>query len=308
MNIPTMNIPPMNIRIASTLLTILFLASAALAQSQDHPLKAFGFGPAAEDVRRCLAGFVPNANRQAAIDRLIDELGDESYKVRERAYAKLAEQPQLPRAQLQAAAVHGDAEVKGRIEQLLKIRSQEHADKMLHAALRQIIQLRLEGLTPDVLAATKSTDFESFWPLLSEALLVSSTKGDAKLLAEALNDTRPDLRAAAAMTLVHVQGADAAGAVKVLLTDPDEGVALAVAKALANVGHRDCLAPLVRLLSAKKIGIRLGAVQTLRALSGKRFGYQTSGWSISRSTAITAWRTWSEGEGQTAKLRFPIEE
>jgi hypothetical protein len=300
---------PLLLCLSATVLVAADSATDSAPAPPRHPLEPFGYGPAAADVRRCLAQFVPAAQRQARISELLAKLGDAQFAVREQAYAELARMPLLPRALLQAAAANAkDLEIKGRIEQLLKNGPKKHTDQLLHAALRQIIQLKLEGLTPDVLAATKSTDFESFWPLLGEALLIGSTSDDQEVLAAALSDNRPDLRATAAKALVHVQGAKAAEHILPLLADSDDRVSLVAAKLLANIGHRDCFAALLRLLEADKIGLRLGAVTTLRKLSGQKFGYRTTSSNSERQTAITAWKTWVAGPGKTAKLNFPIEQ
>ena len=289
---------------------ILVLLAQDVAHSQEpapHPLKEFGFGATEDDVRRCLKLFVPDKERQAKIGKLIKELSDPKFAVRENANVELARLPILPRADLRKAAEAGDAETKARIEQILEHRSDEYSDRLLHAALRQVAQLEQKGFAPEILAAIGKTERESFLALLSKALVATATEKDGELFEKILAHERPDLRGAAIKVLVELQGEKSAESIKKLLDDKDDRVALDAARALGNMGNRASLATLVRLLDAQKVGVRLGAAEALRWLSGKKFEFRSTDSSEKRKTAIAAWKKWVEGDGKTAKLTFPIE-
>lgn len=283
-------------------LTLWVAFAMAAHATPTHPLAQFGYGATASEVRRCLAQFVPSAERKQETVELIKQLGDPKFSVRENAHTRLAQFAVLPRAELGKAAERGDSEMKARIEQILSHRTQSALDKIWHDALRQIIQFKHKGLASDVLSAAAQIDSESFWALLSEALVVTSTPDDAETLSTSLTASRADVRAAAARALVIVHGKRAARPVKVQLSDEDPRVALGAAKLLAYLGDRDCLPTLLRMLEAEKIGLRLGAVQVLRKVSSKRFGYSTSGSSTQRRQAVDTWRKWAEGDGKTMTL------
>ncbi|MCG8585597.1 MAG: hypothetical protein MI757_12880 [Pirellulales bacterium] len=293
----------------AAMLAACIFACAALATclraepNAKHPLAKFGYGAEANEVRRCLAQFIPSEQRQREIKQLIQALSDPKFSVREDAHMRLAQFVMLPRAELRRAAEGGDSEAKARVEQILAHRKEDQGDKIWHDALRQIIQLKLKGLAPELLAAAAESDRESFWALLEEALLVTSTEADAKVLVTSLTAPRADVRAAAAKALVSVQGARAADAIKVQLDDKDRRVALATAKALATLGDRDCLRVFVQELESEKIGLRLGAVQMLRAFTGQNFGFRSTDNSYKRAKAVAAWRAWIEGEGKAAELK-----
>ena len=283
-----------------------FGVASAMAQAPDNPLDKFGYKPTVEGVRQCLAQFSPTTDQAKRVKELIAQLGDAKFTVREEAHNELAKLPVLPRGELKKAAEGGDPEIKARVKQLLESRSVEHAGRILHAALTTVHKHKLKGLAPDILQAIEGHD-GVFWQALDEALETTATADDVKLLKETLEKKTPGLRIAATRTLSKIAGDDQAAVFVPLLKDEDERVVLTAARALADRGDRACLPALVKLLDSSKAGVRLSAMQALRFLSGKKFGFRVSDEADARKPAIAAWKKWVESEGKTAKLAFPVE-
>src|SRR6186713_924886 len=97
------------------------------------------------------------------------------------------------------------------------------------------------------------------------ALVATATPADGALLREHLSATGPQARIAAIVTLAHVSGEAADADARRLLSDSDELVQAAAARALADHGRRESLAPLVRLLGSAETPVRIEAARTLRA-------------------------------------------
>jgi hypothetical protein len=93
-----------------------------------------------------------------------------------------------------------------------------------------------------------------------------------------------------------------------LLTDGSDHVKSEAAWALGNVGDRRALTAFGELLDSDDIKVRVSSVQALRALTGKRFKYSAYDDREVRAGGVKEWQDWIAGDGQTAKLEFPIRE
>jgi hypothetical protein len=105
-------------------------------------LKAAGIEPSAQGVRQFLeAAIAPESERE--VERLIQQLGDPLFSVRETATRRLSALPLLPGEKLEAAALSDDPERAFRAKLILAA-IREATDTPLRAALRLVREKRLD--------------------------------------------------------------------------------------------------------------------------------------------------------------------
>jgi HEAT repeat protein len=252
-----------------------------------------------------LRQFKPDPFRDKKIAVLIAKLGARDFKTREAAMQSIRNLAITPRRLLTRAIEHEDLEIGMRAKRLLG----EAGDKdlqRLQRVLQQIVRHKVTGLTAELLPVL---EYASGRPAVAvRAMVVTSSKSDETLLREQLSAASSVVREAAVTALGQHLGSNASAELKKLLTDSDNRVTLAAARALANVGDRSSLPILVKLLKSTRFGMRYEAVRILRFVSSKKFNYRADAEMDSDTTAsaIDAWRTWLQSEGKTATLRFPI--
>jgi outer membrane protein assembly factor BamB len=139
-----------------------------------------------------------------------------------------------------------------------------------------------------------------------DALRATARPADAPAISKALSSGSVPQRVGAAAALCRISSQDHRDKLYPLLEDAESRVALEVARSLADVGDRKSLGTLVRLLDAGDNHVRTAAIVTLRGLTGQHMDYAAYETGEARAAAIKKWATWVAGEGQTAKLTFPV--
>ncbi|MEM8884628.1 MAG: hypothetical protein AAGD14_11205, partial [Planctomycetota bacterium] len=100
------------------------------------------------------------------------------------------------------------------------------------------------------------------------------------------------------------RGGERARAELVSSLDGDRSVA--VAYALAEMGDRRALAPLVALLRARDERVRASAIEVLEAIARDAYGYRASASPDERAPATQRWRAWLEAKGTTVTWATPL--
>lgn len=268
-------------------------------------LTAAGINPDASALRSYLKRFLPSADYEQKVAALIKDLGAQKYAVRERATKALASLAVFPRAALEKAAQSDNLEVRTRANGVLE-RGDEQGQRVAMAALGIIAKQEIKGLAAEVLAAGARCPKSARVRVVTAALTATAVAADALLLRRALGGDAAWRRASAAVALDHLLAGKADKDLASMLKDPDDHVLLTVARTLANRGRAASLVPLARLLGSKDYSLRWQSAEALRWLSGKQFGYDAYGEGDKRQAAAAKWLAWAKGEGQKAKLRFPI--
>ncbi len=170
-----------------------------------------------------------SAGEMDKVQEAIRRLGDKAYALREKAVVELVARgrPVLPL--LRAALKNSDLEVSRRAQRCLQRIEEEPANRMPAAAFR------LLALRKPVAAVETLLNYLPFAEedTLADAELTLSTlamregKPDAALL-EALGNSQPVVRGAAAEALAKAGGPQALPAVRKLLNDADVSVRLLV--------------------------------------------------------------------------------
>jgi len=291
------------------ILCVACLGVAAAADETPDPdvktLTSAGITPDASGLRAYLKHFLPSSDHEKKVAALIKDLASEDFDVRDRATKALASLPVFPRAALETAAQSGDLEVRVRAAGLLE-RGDEQGRRMATAALAVIASRKVKGLAAEVLAAGARCPKEDRLRIVTAALTATVGPADVALLRGTLGSEVAWQRAAAAVVLDHLLAGKAEKHLGSLLADPDDAVRLTVARTLADRGRPACLVPLAELLNSKDTSVRWQSAAALRWLSGKTFGYDAHGDDAKRQAAAAKWLAWAKGEGQKAKLRFPI--
>ncbi|MBW3539675.1 MAG: PQQ-like beta-propeller repeat protein [Planctomycetes bacterium] len=247
----------------------------------------------------------PGEAEAARSRELIDRLGSRDFAEREAAAAELARMPVPPTEALRKAAAGDDAEVRWRARRLLELGGRS---PVLYAVLK-LLELRPAPEAVDALLMAVPLCEERHLRQAADAALASCVRPeDAPRLREALAHEESSIRAAAALALGAAAGEAAREDLASLLEGPAQAevVAIAAARALADLGDRRCLPVLVRLLDADDLDVRIDAAATLRALTGQRFGYAAYERSENRTAAVDAWRAWVETSGTRATLSYPV--
>lgn len=268
-------------------------------------LTAAGITPDEAGLRAYLKQFLPDATREKRVAGLIKELGSEDYSVRVKATKALASLPVFPRVALERAAKSKDLEVRTRAKGLLE-RGEGESRKVAVAALRVIAKRNIKGFVDEVIAAGNHCPQGERVGVVPPALAATATAADVTTLRRALGGEPAWLRSAGAVALNDLLADKADAYLATRLNDPDDTVRLLVARMMADRGNRASLAPLARMLGSKDYSVRWRSVEALRWLSGKQFGYEAHGPVDSRKAAAGRWLAWARGEGQQAKLRFPV--
>ncbi|WP_425615723.1 PQQ-binding-like beta-propeller repeat protein [Anatilimnocola sp. NA78] len=270
-------------------------------------LAKYQIEPTADSLGEYLQSLLPTADHQQAMQRLIDQLGDESYLTRENATRQLMQQPTGLSELLNVATTASDAEIRCRARMIAEQTSRE-SQQLLHAALMTVQRQKFNELTPDLLKIASLCSAEPLRTSLRRAVTATLTPDDAPLLITALQSSSADLRAIAGATLPIASVSAADQHLPLLLKDEAPAVQMAAARALANRGRRETLPVLVQLLNSTELPIRVEAFRTLKAVTGHSLPFVVYDGQEKRDEQRAAWQTWVEAEGQTAALKFPLRE
>lgn len=289
---------------------ILLCASAATLSGQEaspqvQRLAEYGLTPTTESLAGYLSSLVPSPERRVQLERLVAQLGDDDYARREQASLLLQRQVAGVSEVLEAAVAGDDYEIRWRAKRVLEQTDRE-SRSLLGTVLEVVQQRKLPGLCGPLLATLSLCKDDSMRAALRRALVATALPSDAMLLREQLAGPDPHARIAAIATLSSLLGQAADADALRLLNDSHEPVQAAAARALADHGRRESLAPLVRLLESPDTAVRVEASRTLRALTGKHFGYTVYDPLEKRSAAIGEWKKWLDAEAATAPLSFPL--
>jgi hypothetical protein len=300
------------VRSCTFILLSLLASGVAPAADTDANLASYletleqsGIPPSAAGAVQYLRELRPSGNLRIQVEELLKQLGDDEYARREAAMQQLLRLPHVPVESLEAAAVADDAETRWRARLVLG-QSENRSGQVLLAALKTIAALPPVGSAGDIISALPNCRRPYLVDAAHHALRAAAGANDVELLRAKLGDESPSVRIAAALTLSHLLSERGTRELYPLLDDPDDRVALEVARAVANVGDRRCLMTLVRLLDAESLDVRAESASILQSLSGRHLGFVAHESPEQRAVAIEAWRQWVQTDGQTAKLHYPV--
>jgi hypothetical protein len=186
------------------------------------------------------------------IATLVQQLGDKSFKIRDKASAELPTMGMIAVPFLRQASTSADLEVACRADVCLRhIEEKDLRVGVPAAAARLVASRKPEGATEVLLAFVPSVENDSVAKEVRSALVavaVHDGKPEHALL-DALNDSVPARRAAAVESLGQAGLAKQRPEVRKLLHDPDLLVRQRAALALAVAGEKEAIPVLIDLLA-----------------------------------------------------------
>jgi hypothetical protein len=187
---------------------------------------------------------------EARIKALVRQLGDDRFKVREKASKQLVLIGPRARSFLQAALKEPDPEIVRRAQECLQHIGEGVTGSVVSAAVRVLAERRPAEAVAVLLGYLPEAEDEGVAETIRLALTslaVREGKPERALVA-ALNDKSPLRRAASAEALSRARVSDVLPAVRELLRDRDPHVRLRVALALVAAREKDAVPVLIRLL------------------------------------------------------------
>lgn len=282
-------------------------ADDALQESSPHleRLASYGLEPTTASIAGYLAALEPTPERQRAIEALVQQLDHPEFQTREEASRRLLAQVGGTSAALQKAIEGENTEIRWRAKQIFDETDRE-SRLLLSAVLLTVNEKKITGLCRQLLATMPYCGDDVLRRQLHDALVAASTPGDVPLLRRHVSSDDPVVRIAALGALGSLLGPEVDKIATALLSDPDERVQAAAARALANIGRRESLPALVRLLESTQTDVRSEAIRTLRTGTGQHFGFTAYDASEKRAAAIALWKNWLDENAATAPLSFPL--
>jgi hypothetical protein len=227
--------------------------------------------------------------------QLIKDLGDDSFKKRERASARLTAIGSRAVPLLREATSHRDIEVVARARRCLSEIKLGSVEALLSAAARLIAERKPTGATRvllDYLALVEDEDLAEEVQKTLAALALPGGKPDAALVA-ALAAKAPRVRIGAAVALTRAGAAKDVPGVSKLLRDPEARVRLRVGLALAAARDRDAVPVLIALLGELPAEETADIEELLASLAGDKAPTASPGTTpASRREYRAAWEGW----------------
>jgi hypothetical protein len=255
-------------------------------------LKRYDVEPNAAGVLSVLRRWQPTAENHARIARLVAELGDENFAVRDAASRQLAALGTLAESAIREATQSRDAEVVFRARKLLAECQRGRGQELLFAAMEWLRESPEPQATPLLLELLPVLP-DTLWPTACEALWFCAGPDDVPRLRKAIQDARPAVRAAAIPALERAAGAAAVPLLEPLLGDKNEETRLAAARALLDRRPRPSIAALAELLDAHNPGVVQQASWLLQQLSGIPHGADAQN---EPAAASAKWKAWAASE------------
>jgi hypothetical protein len=240
------------------------------------------------------------------IQTLIQQLGDDSFEMREKASAGLVAAGGSAKKFLREALDNPDLEVSRRAHECLKRISETGTDSAVPAAAARLLAARKPAGAVEVLlgyltSADGTMGTDEVRTTLA-ALALRDGQPDKALLA-ALTGKLPVIRAAAGEALARSGGAAARPAVHKLLQDAEASVRLPVALALAYAHDREAIPVLIELLAKLPPEQAWAAEDLLFRLAAERAPAVSLGTDVaSRQKCHDAWAAWWRDQGARVDL------
>ncbi len=191
-----------------------------------------------------------DAGDAGRLEKLVKQLGDDSFTARELASKQLVAVGARARKVLTEALKDPDVEISRRAQECLRLIEQGASATVVASAVHLLVQHKPAGTVEVLLNYLPSADDEMLAQEVRAALCdlaVRDGKAEPALLA-ALADASALKRAAAGLALARARLPEHLPAVRKLLDDPDARVRLRVGLALSAVRDKEALPVLIRLL------------------------------------------------------------
>jgi len=237
------------------------------------------------------------------VPRLIRQLGDLSWRLRDAATRDLVAMSPPPLAALAEAANSPSLEVQARANEILRLTRRDRRERLFLAA-RAIEHLRLAGTAPVLLELLPHAREPWLRFRLRAAAEAAAQPVDAQALRAALKNPHAGVRAAAAAALAAAVGDKCLDELSLLLKDDDHHVRLEAARAMGNLADRRALAALGRLLRSPEADVRAAVATTLNGLTRASIPFAPYQPLATARKQVAAWNAWIAANGEKAPLHW----
>jgi hypothetical protein len=228
------------------------------------------------------------------IDTLVRQLGDKSFRTREKAFEALSKRGPAALAALRRAARDPDPEIGRQARACIAAIERKSDPGLTAAALRLLGDRKPDGAAAVLLAYLPSAEPDAHDPTLDALLILGVRAGKVDpVLAAALTDPEPERRAAAALVIGRSGTPEQRAAVGRLLKDANAMVRLRAAQGLTAGGDRTAIPVLVALVGEGDSQVAEWADDLLSRLAGEQAPKPTPGTDAgSRRKRRAAWEAW----------------
>ena len=244
------------------------------------------------------------ADREKA-EKLIRQLGDDDFDVRQKAKTELKNMGVLVVRMLRGVANDQDMEVQQNAREVLQEIDKDNAAPLSPVAARVVALRKPPGAAETLLAYLPFCDDEGMLPEIQSALnaVAYSDGKPAPALVKALEDKAPARRGAAAEALCLGPLGDNLPAVKKLLTDPKPEVRLQAALALAGGPHdREAVPVLIALVADPRGDPNGQAEEYLDRLAANHGPLDLPSGDAARDKRRDLWAAWWKVNGERVAL------
>jgi HEAT repeat protein len=245
------------------------------------------------------------------LDRLVGQLGSDSFREREEASAKLKAMGPAALSALQQGMMNEDAELARRSKECIDEIWNNGEREIRRATVRMILRKRPRGMV-DVLVrylpyAGEKTLENDIYVGIDSATREENNVSES--LVAALGDEIAERRALAACVVGARGGEKEKKKVQKLLLDVNPLVRLRAAQGLLAAGEKEAVPALITLLKEKSIEIAWQAEELLEWLAGDEIpvAERTSAELDERKALSSAWEKWWRAHSRTTKIPRQME-
>ncbi len=288
-------------------------ATSAWAQDADGAdpgialLKKKGIPTTPTGIIKHLNEISPTPEMVANIDKLIAQLGAESYRDRRAAQKKLEALGHLAEAKVTAATQSTDPEIRDRVARIVKSYDNFEAEEVLVACIERLAATDAGSAGVAALLKAAPLYFNPYAINAAEKALTKIARPtDLPVLLRAADDPKSSARLIAVVAAAKLLGAANADQVLKYLEDKDPKMRLATAKAIANVGDRRAIQAFLTLMEHKDVDVRQRSFYYLQQFTRAQINFPAYAKETERTASLAEWQAWAAENGKTAKLHFPL--
>ncbi len=267
----------------------------------DDRLREHGIPPTRSGVVAYLRRLLPQADHKARVSKLIQQLGADRFRDRERATRELTSMPHPPVRELKEAMHHRDVEIAYRSLSILKCVEEQRFETTAVEVLEFIQREQITGLTGLLMNVSASWSDEKMLAAVEATMRTTVSVGDLTLLRKAVKSAQPARQRLAIVGLGALPELDVAKDLVPILKDENSRVVIGAAEELANRGDARCLEPMIRFLGDENELVSARCKANLHALTGQVFEKE------SPESDRRAWLQWVK-EQSDLRIRYPLSE
>ncbi|MCH2064889.1 MAG: DUF1080 domain-containing protein [Roseibacillus sp.] len=248
-----------------------------------------------KEAEQLLETLLPDGERVAQLERLIEQLGSEKFSERKAAMEQLLAAPLIPARLLGRGLKSDNPEIRNRTREISRQGGARKSQAVFEDALRALLKEGRKGLLGKVVEVMENGVTIRDAALAARATVETVVEGDLALLQRLAGGDTATARGMAAVG-GEVLGPHGMPILRILLKDRDSPVKLRAAIGLANQGSLEGARTLGEFLLSGDATERMKAWKGLRSLTGREFGYNALDSVAKRREGAAKWIRFLRGE------------